>query len=67
MRDAQGDPVTAHSLSPVPILLAGRAARGLALRDGVLSDVTPTILGLLGLPLAPGMTGVTLICPREGP
>ncbi|MBA2570003.1 MAG: 2,3-bisphosphoglycerate-independent phosphoglycerate mutase, partial [Chloroflexi bacterium] len=34
-RDAAGSPVTAHSLNPVPILLAGTAARGLRLHDGV--------------------------------
>ena len=61
MRDAHGDPVTAHSLSRVPLLLAGQAARGLTLRDGVLADVTPTILELLGLPLAAGMTGQSLV------
>jgi 2,3-bisphosphoglycerate-independent phosphoglycerate mutase len=44
MRDANGDPVTAHSLSRVPVLLAGHSARRLVLRDGVLADVTPTIL-----------------------
>ena len=64
MRDAEGDPVTAHSLSLVPLLLAGSAARGLALRDGVLADVTPTILELLGLPQALGMTGESLIVDR---
>jgi 2,3-bisphosphoglycerate-independent phosphoglycerate mutase len=65
MRDPDGNPVTAHSLSLVPVLLAGSAARGLVLRDGVLADVTPTILGLLGLPLAPGMTGQSLVQARE--
>jgi 2,3-bisphosphoglycerate-independent phosphoglycerate mutase len=61
MRDPQGQPVTAHSLSLVPILIAGEAARGLVLRDGVLADVTPTILELVGLPLAPGMSGTSLV------
>ena len=64
MRDPDGNPVTAHSLSLVPVLLAGSAARGLVLRDGVLADVTPTILGLLGLPLAAGMTGESLVVER---
>ena len=50
MRDADGHPVTAHSLNPVPFVLVGRAARGLALADGVLADVAPTLLGLAGLP-----------------
>ena len=61
MRDASGAPVTAHSLSPVPLLLAGRAADGRTLRPGVLADVTPTLLDLLGLPAAPGMTGRSLL------
>ena len=53
-RDArrEGAVVTAHSLSPVPFLLAGSAARGARLRDGVLADVTPTLLGFLGVPVA---------------
>lgn len=61
MRDADGNPVTAHSLNPVPFLLAGAAARGIQLHDGILSDVAPTLLDLLGQPLAPGMTGRSLI------
>ena len=54
MRDADGNPVTAHSLNPVPIVLAGRVGRGRTLRDGVLADVAPTILELAGLPPWPG-------------
>lgn len=61
MRDAKGHPVTAHSLNPVPVLLAGAAAGGLLLRDGVLADVAPTLLELMGQPPAEGMTGRSLI------
>ncbi|MFL5644617.1 MAG: 2,3-bisphosphoglycerate-independent phosphoglycerate mutase, partial [Chloroflexota bacterium] len=57
MRDAEGDPVTAHSLNPVPFVLVGRAARGLRLADGVLADVAPTLLEFAGLPRWEGMTG----------
>jgi 2,3-bisphosphoglycerate-independent phosphoglycerate mutase len=57
LRDADGNPVTAHSLNPVPLVLVGRAARGLRLADGVLADVAPTLLELAGLPPWPGMTG----------
>jgi len=57
LRDADGHPVTAHSLNPVPLLLVGRAARGLRLADGVLADVAPTLLELAGLPRWEGMTG----------
>jgi 2,3-bisphosphoglycerate-independent phosphoglycerate mutase len=61
LRDADGNPVTAHSLNPVPFVLVGRAADGLTLRDGVLADVAPTLLELAGLPRWDGMTGRTLI------
>ncbi|CAN5220435.1 2,3-bisphosphoglycerate-independent phosphoglycerate mutase [soil metagenome] len=61
MRDAVGRPMTAHSLNPVPILLLGSPVGGAALRDGVLSDVAPTLLQLVGVPPVPGMTGQSLI------
>ncbi|MGZ3587564.1 MAG: 2,3-bisphosphoglycerate-independent phosphoglycerate mutase [Candidatus Limnocylindrales bacterium] len=61
LRDREGRPVTAHSLNPVPILLAGSAVRGCALRDGVLADVAPTLLGLVGQPPVAGMTGRDLL------
>jgi 2,3-bisphosphoglycerate-independent phosphoglycerate mutase len=64
MRDATGAVVTSHSLSLVPFLLAGTAARGIEMRDGVLSDVTPTLLGFLDLPLAEGMTGSSVVLPK---
>jgi 2,3-bisphosphoglycerate-independent phosphoglycerate mutase len=63
MRDEAGHPVTAHSLNPVPILLAGRSVEGRHLRDGVLADVAPTLLELAGLPRWEGMTGESLLLP----
>jgi 2,3-bisphosphoglycerate-independent phosphoglycerate mutase len=54
-----GSPHTAHTTNPVPLVLT---VPGLALRDGgELADLVPTALGLLGLSLAPEMTGRTLI------
>ena len=51
LRDAEGRPVTAHSLNPVPFVLVGRVgARRRRSRDGVLADVAPTLLDLAGLP-----------------
>ena len=61
MRDASGGPMTAHSLNPVPVLVAGRAVDGRRLHDGVLADVTPTLLDLSGLPRWPGLTGRSLV------
>ena len=61
MRDAEGNPMTAHSLNPVPVVLIGPGLDHRQLRDGVLADVAPTLLSLLGLPPAEGMTGRSLL------
>jgi len=61
MLEPDGSPNTAHSLNPVPVIVT---AEGLALRDGgVLADVAPTLLQLLGIAQPAGMTGVSLIQP----
>ena len=65
MRNDAGQPVTAHSLNPVPIVLVGRVVDGRRLRDGVLADVAPTLLELAGLPGWEGMTGRSLLVPRD--
>jgi 2,3-bisphosphoglycerate-independent phosphoglycerate mutase len=70
MRDDSGAPVTAHSLNPVPIVAVGRSVDGRRLHDGVLADVTPTILELAGLPTWPVVVGVSLldpVLPSDGP
>jgi 2,3-bisphosphoglycerate-independent phosphoglycerate mutase len=59
--DAAGNPITKHSLNPVPLLATGRAIAGRRLADGVLADVAPTILELAGLPVWDGMTGRSLL------
>ncbi len=61
MRDAEGRPVTAHSLNPVPIVAIGKAMDGRRLHDGVLADVAPTIVELTGLARWEGMTGRSLL------
>jgi 2,3-bisphosphoglycerate-independent phosphoglycerate mutase len=61
MIDKNGDAVTKHSLSPVPFLLAGSAAHGKTLADGVLADVTPTLMALTGVTPAEGMSGRSLL------
>ncbi len=61
LRTPDGQPVTAHSLNPVPLLIAGRAMVGRRLADGVLADVTPTLLELSGLPGWDGITGRSLL------
>jgi 2,3-bisphosphoglycerate-independent phosphoglycerate mutase len=66
MRDDTGNPVTAHSLNPVPFLLAGRAVEGRGLEDGVLADVAATLVELAGLPRWDGMTGHSLLTAGSG-
>ena len=61
LRTPEGGPITAHSLNPVPIVIAGRSVEGRTLRDGVLADVAPTILELAGLRGWPGITGRSLL------
>ena len=61
MIDDAGKPVTKHSLSKVPFLLAGSIVRGASLTDGVLADVTPTLMALTGVEPAEGMSGRDLL------
>jgi 2,3-bisphosphoglycerate-independent phosphoglycerate mutase len=59
MLEPDGSPNTAHSLNPVPLIVT---VPGLSLRDGgVLADVAPTVLQLLGIDQPPEMTGRSLI------
>ncbi len=58
MMDADG-PFTAHTTNPVPFILLGK---GPVLRDsGILADVAPTVLDLMGLERPREMTGESLI------
>jgi 2,3-bisphosphoglycerate-independent phosphoglycerate mutase len=55
---ATGEPHTAHTTNPVPLLLVDEAARGLTLREGgALEDVAPTMLAMLGIQQPAEMTG----------
>ena len=59
MLEPDGSPNTAHSLNPVPVIVT---VPGLTLRGGgVLADVAPTIIQLLGYRQPEAMTGVSLI------
>jgi len=59
MLEPDGLPNTAHSLNPVPLIVT---ARGVELRDGgILADVAPTALELLGIPQPAVMTGRSLL------
>ena len=55
-----GSPNTAHSLNPVPCIWVTET-KGKTLKDGVLADVAPTILDILGVEQPAVMTGKSLI------
>ena len=60
MREPDGAPFTAHTTNPVPFLVAG--AGDVKLREGgVLADIAPTMLKLMGLPQPEEMTGKSII------
>jgi 2,3-bisphosphoglycerate-independent phosphoglycerate mutase len=59
---ATGQPHTAHTMNPVPLILADAKHRYGKLRDGgVLSNVAPTILTILGLDKPAEMTAESLL------
>ena len=54
-------PFTAHSTSPVPLALVGRDNIKALAEGGVLADLAPTMLELLGLDKPEEMTGKSLL------
>ncbi|UPQ85820.1 2,3-bisphosphoglycerate-independent phosphoglycerate mutase [Ignavigranum ruoffiae] len=59
--DLQGHPMTAHTTNPVPIIIT---KQGIKVRDGgILADLAPTMLALMGLAQPSEMTGQSLIEP----
>lgn len=55
-----GTPNTAHSLNPVPCVYV-TSDKNARIADGILADVAPTILHIMGLPQPDEMTGHNLI------
>ena len=51
LREVDAGAHTYHSMNPVPCMLVGKGAAGVRFRPGgVLADVAPTVLALLGIP-----------------
>lgn len=61
MTFADGSAHTQHTTNQVPVVFVSPDRGAWMLRDGGLSDVAPTLLELLGLPVPPRMTGRSLI------
>jgi len=62
MRDPESEePFTAHTTNPVPCILTRKEV---PLRErGILADIAPTLLDLMGIPKPPEMSGESLILP----
>ncbi|GED33237.1 2,3-bisphosphoglycerate-independent phosphoglycerate mutase [Brevibacillus centrosporus] len=59
MLDPAGRPITSHSTYPVPVIVT---KEGVTLReDGILADLSPTLLALLGVPQPTEMSGKSLL------
>ena len=57
--NADGTPNPAHSLNPVPIVVVSERVK--SVKDGVLADVAPTVLNLMGLEQPAEMSGKSLV------
>jgi len=56
-----GSPNTAHSLNPVPCVLVSDHYDNI--KEGILADVAPTLLTIMGIPIPQEMTGKALVSP----
>lgn len=61
MSDGHGGAHTAHTSNPVPLLFVDPQRKDASLRDGILADLAPTLLELLGVPVPEAMTGRSLL------
>ncbi|MCP4105317.1 MAG: 2,3-bisphosphoglycerate-independent phosphoglycerate mutase [Desulfobacteraceae bacterium] len=62
MKQENGNPHTAHTLNPVPLILVDDTRKDAVLRsDGILADIAPTILHIMGIDQPEQMTGKTLM------
>jgi 2,3-bisphosphoglycerate-independent phosphoglycerate mutase len=64
MRNPDGTPNTAHTTNLVHFIYVAEDAANYEVKPGILADVAPTLLSLLGLPQPPEMTGHSLVQPR---
>jgi 2,3-bisphosphoglycerate-independent phosphoglycerate mutase len=61
MADENGGPHTAHTTDRVPLVLVDDTRKGARLRPGILADIAPTMLEILGVPQPAEMTGKSLM------
>lgn len=58
--ECTGQAHTAHTCEPVPFIYVGKRPATMR-NDGVLADVAPTMLTLMGLPIPEQMTGRSIV------
>ena len=56
--EKDNSPITAHTTNKVPLILVGEDAK---LKEGILADLAPTLLDMMGLKKPNEMTGKSLI------
>ena len=61
MKNPDGSPHTAHTMNPVPVFVVSDQLQGRPVSDGILADIAPTLLFIMGIPKPPEMTGKNLI------
>ena len=62
MLDVDGSPFTAHTTNKVPLIVVGKEFEGKKLREGgILADIAPTLLDMMGEKVPKEMTGKTLL------
>jgi 2,3-bisphosphoglycerate-independent phosphoglycerate mutase len=64
MRNPDGSPNTAHTTNLVHFIYVAKDAKGFRCEDGILADVAPTLLSLLGMEKPKEMTGRNLLARR---
>jgi len=60
MLDDDGEPFTAHTSNPVPLAYIG-GPEGVKIKEGILADIAPTMLDILGLDKPEAMSGSSLL------
>ena len=63
MTDEDGNPVTSHTTNEVPCIIIGEG--DVELREGILADISPTLLNMLKVEVPKEMTGKSLIIEEE--
>ena len=65
MRNPDGSPNTAHTTNLVHVVYVAEDAANYQVKDGILADVAPTLLDMLGVPQPQAMTGTSLLRRKE--